>query len=137
MPFAFAPFNCKCIWGEESLFHCCKIVHLRGQPLLRSLALALSVMSNVSITLHALLSPSLAVLSLSPAVLLRRSRLPETPRFSQDVERDEAKALKNTIAVKSNEGDFIEDYSAGHKMDRISGKSLNRYMTFPSILRNR
>ncbi|KAK9901321.1 hypothetical protein WJX75_006338 [Coccomyxa subellipsoidea] len=66
-----------------------------------------------------------------------RSRLPETPRFSQDVERDEAKALKNTIAVKSNEGDFIEDYSAGHKMDRISGKSLNRYMTFPSILRNR
>lgn len=61
----------------------------------------------------------------------------ETPRFSQEVEKDEAKALKNTIAVKANEGDFVEDYSASTKMDRISAKSLNRYMTFPNILRNR
>ncbi|EIE20161.1 MFS general substrate transporter [Coccomyxa subellipsoidea C-169] len=66
-----------------------------------------------------------------------RSRLPETPRFSQDVERDEAKALKNTMAVKANEADFVEDYTVSSKMDRISAKSLHRYMTFPSILRNR
>ncbi len=68
---------------------------------------------------------------------VRRSRLPETPRFSQDVERDEAKALKNTMAVKANEADFVEDYTVSSKMDRISAKSLHRYMTFPSILRNR
>ncbi|CAL8470992.1 g10534 [Coccomyxa elongata] len=66
-----------------------------------------------------------------------RSQLPETPRFSQDVEKDEAKALKNTIAVKANEGGFIEDYAAAAKMDQISAKSLHSYLTFPSILRNR
>lgn len=58
-------------------------------------------------------------------LLLCRSQLPETPRFSQDVEKDEAKAQKNTIAVKANEGGFIEDYAAAAKMDRISAKSLH------------
>ncbi|CAL8470991.1 g10533 [Coccomyxa elongata] len=66
-----------------------------------------------------------------------RSTIPETPRFSQEVEKDEAKALKNTIAVKANESDFVEDYSASTQMDRISAKSLNCYLTFPNILRNR
>lgn len=67
-----------------------------------------------------------------------RSQLPETPRFSVDVERNDAKALRNVTAVKAGDNkEFVDEYVAGHEMDRISFKKLNHYLTYPSILRNR
>ena len=66
-----------------------------------------------------------------------RSQLPETPRFSTDVEQDNAKALQNVRAAKCNEGVFVEDYTPTSKMNRISASGLGRYLTYPSILQNR
>jgi len=53
------------------------------------------------------------------------------------VEQDDAKALQNVRAAKSNEGVFVEDYTPTSKMNRISASGLGRYLTYPSILHNR
>ncbi|KAK9846381.1 hypothetical protein WJX81_002681 [Elliptochloris bilobata] len=66
-----------------------------------------------------------------------RATIPETPRYSQDVERNEAKALRNVAAVKAGQGNFVDEYTVAEQCDRISWKKLNHYLTYPSILRNR
>lgn len=66
-----------------------------------------------------------------------RATIPETPRYSADVERNEAKALRNVTAVKTGEGSFIDEYTDKQNCDRISWANLGHYLTYPSILRNR
>jgi hypothetical protein len=53
------------------------------------------------------------------------------------VEQDDAKALQNVRAAKFNVGEFVEDYTPRSKMNRISASGLGRYLTYPSIPRNR
>lgn len=71
------------------------------------------------------------------ATIYLRSTLPETPRYTTDVECNDNKALRNITAVKNNDSHFVDEYSEPEKMDRISAKKLHRYLTYPSILRNR
>jgi MFS family permease len=74
-----------------------------------------------------------------PAILTiyLRSQLPETPRFTVDVEKNENKAMQNVTAVKGGDSAFADDYGEHNTFDRISFASVHRYLTYPSILRNR
>jgi PHS family inorganic phosphate transporter-like MFS transporter len=75
-----------------------------------------------------------------PAVLTiyLRSKLPETPRYVAEVERDTERAVHNLEEVKNNNSNFNDHTSTPvNQIDRISHKALHRYLTYPSIMRNR
>ncbi|KAK9805161.1 hypothetical protein WJX72_002836 [[Myrmecia] bisecta] len=77
-----------------------------------------------------------------PAVLTiyLRNKLPETPRFTADVVRDTEKAARDVDYVTNNLGQHFDDddhIKTKSDVDRIDAKKLHRYLTYPSIIRNR
>ena len=67
-----------------------------------------------------------------------RSTLPETPRYTVDVERNDTKALANMEAVKANQyNHYKHDENEDIKLHRLSFNSFCRYLYHPNIFRNR